>query len=420
MASLHGLPCEILNRIAQCLMSAKIGFEDNGICNLRLTCRGLCLKTQYEFGRAAFSTLRLDLHPKTLQRFLTICQCPSFGKAVKKIVFAHFGDEYISFPDVEEDEPDADLDEKRSSRFERHVQFVLRKILKQGFGGMKNLQEVVMVTPYAARFHQSQSMEDLARKGLSEGNTDFPALQITVTADLLFAYVAEAAIQSETHLTKFEITKVTLPYDHRFYGVFSIYDQTFARSIPALSHLEQLKLNLYVGGIGKTNPGICHFTDRARLSDMLNTMQQLTSLDILFGVQYIVPANSPSILKAMRYFGDVQLPSLKILKLMRAAVLQDALAMFLVKHEATLGSLHCYDVQIAYEGSWYLILSIILDDMLVLNELRLEHVRQGPKRLFTTREGMYQSTFTFLGREAVVDGIKVIRAHSYLRDGWNG
>ncbi len=53
---------------------------------------------------AAFSTLRLDLHPKTLQHLRLVLKQPAFGGLVKKIVFAHWGDDYVSFPFIERDE----------------------------------------------------------------------------------------------------------------------------------------------------------------------------------------------------------------------------------------------------------------------------------------------------------------------------
>jgi hypothetical protein len=46
-------------------------------------------ETQSEFERAAFSTVWLDVHPKSLQLLLNISKRPVFKEVVKKVVFAH-------------------------------------------------------------------------------------------------------------------------------------------------------------------------------------------------------------------------------------------------------------------------------------------------------------------------------------------
>ncbi|KAH7386679.1 hypothetical protein DE146DRAFT_583905, partial [Phaeosphaeria sp. MPI-PUGE-AT-0046c] len=185
MPLLSDLPAEVLHRITRYLVNPKIGFSDDGLCNLRLTCRALCLKTQYEFGRAAFSTLRLDLHPKTLQRLLTICRLPAFGEAVKKIVLAHWGDEYITFPLVSDDA-------RGEKRLEDQVLFVMTKIFEESFNGMPSLKEIVMVTPCIARFRRHQYNLDAGFPKSAQDGGALTVEEFCLTLDRLYVLVGKA------------------------------------------------------------------------------------------------------------------------------------------------------------------------------------------------------------------------------------
>lgn len=147
MASLPKLPVEILDLIAGHLVEPRAGFLDLGICALRLTCRELYSKTLSLFRKSAFPTLRLDLHSKTLQSFSRLCRVPALGAGVKKVIFAQLGDEPIAFPgDIGEEENLFDLREQ--------VLFVLRQVLSEAFQGMPNLEQVVILTPFCARFQR--------------------------------------------------------------------------------------------------------------------------------------------------------------------------------------------------------------------------------------------------------------------------
>lgn len=185
MASLLALPTELLSQITRHLVTPKYGFEDNGICSLRLTCRALCLKTQYEFGKAAFSTLRLDLHPKPLQLLLNVSKRPAFGEGVKQLVFAQLGDEQIAFPSVEDDELDT---------LKEQVLFMLSQIFTEALPGLPNLQEVVVITPFAARFRRYDIVHGSSFVDTSVWKEDYD-----VTVNVLHMLIAQAVGSADIH-----------------------------------------------------------------------------------------------------------------------------------------------------------------------------------------------------------------------------
>jgi hypothetical protein len=92
MASLIDLPAELLSRIASHLFCSDPAFhdayEDYGFCSLRLSCRGIEAKTRYAFERAAFSTVAVTLHARSLQRLHNIASQVRAGRLIKKLVFA--------------------------------------------------------------------------------------------------------------------------------------------------------------------------------------------------------------------------------------------------------------------------------------------------------------------------------------------
>jgi hypothetical protein len=191
MAFLSDLPTELISLAAQHLVTpGSHGFKDNGIRNLRLTCRSLCLKSQHEFGEAAFSTFMLDLHPTTLQRWSSICKRPAFGRAVKKMTFAHSGDEHIMFPPVQDDE---------SGRLEEQVGFVLDEIFKVAFSAMPNLKEIIVFTPFLARFVRGSAMAM---------NDTFQVEECRVTMEMLYILVTKTIADTQVYLWTLRITRL--------------------------------------------------------------------------------------------------------------------------------------------------------------------------------------------------------------------
>jgi hypothetical protein len=261
MSSLAALPTEILNQITLHLVTPKIGFEDNGICNLRLTCRALCLKTQYEFGRAAFSTLRVDLHPNTLQQLLNICKQPAFGQAVKKLLFAHWGDEYIAFPHVQDN---------RFGTIEEQVHFVLRQTYNASFRGLPNLKEVVFITPLIARFRRySYALKP------SLANIPVAKEECAVTMEALYTLVMQAIADADVHVSSLEVMRAETPSLERDIPVAYIYEDAFATTSKALKHVERLAITIHQSH-RYTEDGSSPF------GQVLKTLPLLNHLDVTF------------------------------------------------------------------------------------------------------------------------------------------
>ncbi|KAH8724772.1 hypothetical protein GQ44DRAFT_580061, partial [Phaeosphaeriaceae sp. PMI808] len=183
MSPLSSLPSEILSQIAQRLFTVvlyattpKFNFQDHGICSLRLTCRSIYLKIQYDFSKAAFSSLKLNFHPEALQRRLAICRHPAFGKAVKQLAFQRCEDDQIAFPLVEEEGTVID-----------QVLFVLKQILEDILSHTPNLEEIVIITPFLTRFHryQAPSWAEFATVNIDK----LKAEQFVITVDPLWNLV---------------------------------------------------------------------------------------------------------------------------------------------------------------------------------------------------------------------------------------
>jgi hypothetical protein len=228
MTCLSDLPTEIIQQIAGHLVRNRIErFEDHGIYNLRLTCRALCLKTEYEFGRAAFSTLQLDLHSKTLQRFLKICRRPAFGKAIKKLIFAHreHPREYVAFPQVSEEE---------SGSLEEQVLFVLKSVLDEAFDRTPNLKEVVILTPCNAVFRRH---DYIPPKGLMTMdcliNDAIHVEETRIKAETLYTLITRALIEAEIHLSAFQLESTGNAYPKRYLLAVSLTQSTLAATSEA-------------------------------------------------------------------------------------------------------------------------------------------------------------------------------------------
>ena len=425
MVSLSALPTEILNRIAKHLIKADLGFEDDGISNLRLTCRATCLKTQYEFGRAAFSTLRLDLHSKTLYRLLTIASCQAFGEAVKRVIFAHWGDEYVSFPAVDRD------GEAEFSCLENQVKHVLRTVFKDAFGGMPNLKEVVIVTPYVARFQRQHSTSGTnsnleTTKSSKKVVGDYPSSQesfsveqYSVSTDLLCAFITEAAFSTGIRLSNFEITGDSasgiIP-GYEFRTVFSMLDDTLATSLPALSNVERLSLNICTRPSESSDTSVeaKYFARCGPFCNILNSMQKLSSLELRFNEQRS-PVIPISTVEAMGTSSSINLPRLTTLSITNASIPEDALTALLSNHKATLRHLGLRYIQIYPAGTWGPILTLLINGMPILSETHLIAMREVGRSVYTLDEGRMQQYFSLVGRDTMIRGLKAILANMMTR-----
>jgi hypothetical protein len=393
MANLSHLPTEILDLITHHLVTPDLGFRDAGIFNLRLTCRALCLKTQYEFGRAAFSTLRLDLHPKTLERLVTICTRPAFGSAVKKLVFAHWGDEYVSFPQVH--------DSTGLERLDEQVSYVLSKIFEEAFAHTPNLEEVVIIAPCIARFRRHQLTLQSEFASLEYGKVE----DFKVAAEGLYGLVMGAVGATDTHLSRFEITKTETPREKYDVPVMCVSDCALAKTEAArgLKYLEQFKVTVHAIGAGSS------------FGSALSVMERLTRLELEFIGRMIYrqgwrkPEQRDAVVEAMRSLRNVRFPRLKALVIRNASVDVGALEGFLRLHQGTLRCIGLLGICLV-QGHWDDILTLLLDDMAWLNELRTRQLYNGVPHPPWSRMKIEGHS---IGRDPVVEGLSNMLGRVY-------
>lgn len=386
MTLLSQLPAEILQLISTYLVSPKLGFSDNGILNLRLTCRALCLKTQYEFGRAAFSTLRLDLHSKTLQRLLDICRVPAYGEAVKKLVFAHWGDEYIPFPAVANEK--RERDEEEGGRLEGQVRFVLQQIFEEAFSGTPNQKEIVLVTPLIARFRRHEYTLEAGLGGTKDRGLNVEEFCLPMSQ--LYGLLAQALATAKVHISSLETTRSLMPRRQRLWSVGCISTQSLKSTAQALNNMQHLKISLNASGTSNED---------GYLGDALRCMPLLTRLDLRFHGRASTwmggpdPGfESPSV-AALRALPQVHFPRLTTFALRAARVEENMLRNFLLAHKKTLERIALCYVTLEEDVGWGTILASMLDNLELLEEFCVAtnyNARAGP------------GTFDLMGREAIV------------------
>jgi hypothetical protein len=393
MAHLLDFPIEILDLVTQYLVTPELGFKDNGIFNLRLTCRALCLKTQYKFGRAAFGILRVDLHPKTLERLLTICRRPAFGTAVKKLVFAHWGDEYVSFPQV----PDNGL-----IHLDDQVSFVLSQIFEESFSNTPNLEEIVIITPCIARFRRHGfTLQSGFATVRSANDSEMRIEEFNVTSEVLYVLLTGAIAVTDTHLSTLEITKTLTPHEKHYIPVMCVSDHAVGTVSRGLQYMEHFKVTIQA-----TDASIYSNS----FGDALSTMSRLTRLDLRFVDRTATnyrdghrPEYADRTAAAMQSLRNVRFPRLTSLVIRNAAIDPSVLKGFLQLHQDILHCLGLLGIYLQRGGKWYEILALLLDDMQGLNELRTNNLfHRGvlhPPWLFGARSGH------LVGRDAVVRGL---------------
>jgi hypothetical protein len=391
MAALSQLPAEILTLISSYLVAPELGFSDAGLLSLRLTCRALCLKTQYKFGRTAFSTLRLDLHSKTLQRLLDICRVPAHGEAVKKLVFAHWGDEYISFPAVGDEmrgEGNGEEKEGRGGELENQVLFVVKHIFEEAISATPNLKEIVLVTPLIARFRRhGYTLE----AGLGDTrDRDLKVEEFCLPMSQLYDLLAQALATTKVNISSLETTKPLMPSRQRLWSVGCISTQSLKGTAHALRSMQHLTISLRASETSN---------DDGYLGAALRCMPLLTRLDIRFHSRASPwtgshdPGLEPPSVAALRALPHVHFPRLTTFALGRAQIEERVLRNFLLAHTTTLERVGLCYVTLEQNVGWGSILASMLDNLKRLQELCVAtsyNVRAGP------------GTFDLVGREAIV------------------
>jgi hypothetical protein len=399
MACLLDLPTEILQQIAGHLARITIqGFEDHGICNLRLACRSLCLKTEYEFGRAAFSTLQLDLHSKTLQRLLHTCKRPAFGEAVKKLIFAHreHAREYVAFPHVPDEE---------SGGLEEQVLFVLKSVLDEAFGGTPNLREVVILTPCDALFRRHDYIPPVGLMAMSLASNDAIHVEETrVKGETLYALVTRALIDAGLRISAFQLPSEGRRHQKWYLPAVSITESTLAATSEALKHVERLEVMIRCDkDLGPP----------ASLGQTLSTMSLLTQLELRITQAVISPGPRHIIdptTAAIQSLHDVHLPRLACLTFSEVTFDECVLRKFLLTHTSTLQTISLQNVYLGRYERWDAIIALLFDEMVSLTTLHLAGVGVD------LRQPSLWGKVSLNGRDSVMDELRNMLGRAELYD----
>lgn len=353
---LFDLPTEILCQIAQYLSSPDPCFSNNALCNLRLTCRSISLKTQYAFATAGFSALFLDLCPRYLQRSLAICAGPVFAAAVRRLTFRHhrewnipthgeFSKDWghsISFPHVQE---------PGLEKLEDQVRFLLRSVLDKLFHSMVHLREVVIDAPYVMRFRRP------SHALFPEEGEDFEIEAFAVSSEVLWGLISQVVVESNRKIESMQITRPsTEPYARAQFPTFSISSGALARTPKCVERVV-----------------VAVDAQCVSLSTALNFLSEVTCLDLTIACSarpYFYEPWPVASRANMRSLQHVRLPRLSSLTLRGAVLEVDTLTCLLNSHKKSLEYLSLNETFLVNEG-WRAILTLLAAELMGLNELHV-------------------------------------------------
>ncbi len=305
---------------------------------------------------------------------------------------------------------------------EEQILFVLRSIFADAFKGMPNLREIVIITPFIARFQQQECFFDAKESwdvnenaqttfgANKEGTKVFKVNQNCVTNDSLYALIAEAAAKNNSRFTSLEHDNAQ-PQFGRWIShavAHSVLYGTFADSVPALRHVQKLKLNISFRQFSWPDTA----ADRNQVlkhepfGTLINAMPQLVSLDIKFDGYYKKQQDVTLILQAMSTADQIHLPNLTSLTLRNTLAKAPVLAALLRNHKDTLKHLALRFVEVEAPGTWRAVLGVLLHEMLALQELHLVGIRQGDEDFDSLNK---RGGFAWIGRDEVIQGLKGLR-----------
>jgi hypothetical protein len=167
--------------------------------------------------------------------------------------------------------------------------------------------------------------------------------------------------------------------------------------------MEEFKVTVHAIGAGSS------------FGNALSIMEGLTRLELEFVGRMIYrqgrrkPEQRDAVVEAMRSLRNVRFPRLKTLMIRNASVDVGALDDFLRLHQ---GTLHCIGLLgiCLVQGHWDDILTLLLNDMAGLNELRTRQLYNGvPHPPWSPMPGGGH----FVGRDPVVEGLSNMLGRVY-------
>lgn len=452
MATLIDLPAELLSRIASylfCLAPASHdAYEDRGFCSLRLSCRNTEAKTRYLFDSAAFSTVVVTLHAKSLRRLYDIASQDRFGRLLKKLVFKKARHqvfdqvvgtsgsarqhEYASYGVIElPREGDDGVYPNSGLSLKKRVRFGLQDTFAKVVALTPNLRELVIERNFMASFwldlpsrqdqlneaaqrmYQSTTEEsqnvrarhlqgdvgfnpdsDSGGDSLHGENEDYddddyePAYHIEayVYPDYLLYLISMAAHQQGIRISSLSSNNAEAA---------SIRARTFLELGPALQSLHHLEISMSVGSVTKL-----HRRDGSALQDIggrpaaqsfshaLSRLTGLESLTLAFDEHYWEDDRLPMIAKSLNAISQRPFERLTKIDIEHACFEGKTLCHFLYNQRSILQALDLHYILLPTVEHWRPILAVLLGESPALLDLGLTNLlaRADSETLMSTEE----------------------------------
>lgn len=432
MASLVELPAELLSRIASHLFSfdsrSHNEYLDDSFGNLRLSRRYVESRTRYTFDRAAFTTRVVTLHAHSLLKLRVVSKHPRFGKAIKKLVFEkarhpifdkdlvtlenghHYGlHAYADYGVIELPKHGTDgVYPNDCLTLRKRVKIGLRDCLGVILANAPNIKEVVIEPNFIASFwldspSRQEQLDEQARRQsqlIISGETlgyesDFDAhdvenedydnddidnprqIETYVYPDYLLNLAVSAAQRHSVGLMSLSSTTVLSSATRA---------RIFVELIPALLGLRHLIISFKASDATKLRrmdgSALYDYDDgqpaAKSLGYALNMLRNLQSLELSFDDHYWEEDRNTNISSSLRGFSDLSFEHLTSVAIRDASFEGEGLYEFLQQQKLTLQRVNLIFIALTTIDHWRPILTLMLEDMLPLSELRCEDLYGGP------------------------------------------
>jgi hypothetical protein len=455
MAALIDLPPELLSRIASYLFQFDAApydvYEDHGFCSLRLSCRAIETKTRHTFERAAFSTVAVTLHAKSLQALYITASQKRFGGLIKKLVFrkvhhpvydAPVGTstsffrvprqhEYGSYGVIELPRVGDDgVYPNDGLTLKERVHLGLQDVFAKTVASTPNLRELAVEQDFMASFwldspSRQDQLDELAQRMHQSTNRRIQSQHAhdivqddDSDSDVESLHGANQDYDNDRHMDPYHIEAYVYP-DYLLYliataahrqgiqltslssgdpSALSIRARTFVELLPALQSLEHLDISMAVESIIKLvrkDKSVLHDLDDKPIADSfshaLGQLQRLRTLTLSFDDLYLEDDRFPMMAKSLNAISQQTFVRLTNVHIHNAYFEGKTLCRFLHNQRSLLRRL-CLDyIALPTLGHWRPILALLLGEAEELLDLDLSFLRSHSeeKALFRSRMHCY-------------------------------
>jgi|SRR5690242_13426231 len=462
MISLDQLPAEMLSRIASHLFLTdslhENRFEDDGLCNLRLSCRSVESKTRYMFERAAFATIFVTLRAHSLSRLEVISNHDRFGKFIKKLVFVKADNskfdettnserrypthEYAGYGVIELPKHGYDgVYPNGSFTLRKRVQLGLQGNLEAAMAHASNLKDVMIEPGFLSSFwldsparqeqlneqaqHSHRSVAESIREGapgpdiIDFENEDYDnddiddpyRIEAYVYSDYLLYLILRAAQQNGIRLSSLDST------DNLSSAMRA---RTFVEVAPALQSLKDLNISFSASNSTKLRrmDGTALYDIEGSqpivqsLGSALNSLRGLKRLRFAFDDFYWEEDRHAKISKSLRGLSDHRFEHLTSVEIEDSSFEDQDLFQFIKQQKSTIRQLLLAYVTLPSIENWRPILTLMLEETLLLAEVRCTQLYGGPSFFDSTLEhGQSCCEIKGFKRQHVLDGLKDVLAY---------